>query len=420
MSLNRILYLHVTSDLYGGSRCLLNLIRGLDRDEYKAIVVLPSDGPLVSLLKSVGARVIIERSLSVIRRQTLTPKQFLPFVCSIPFSTIRMAQLIRRERIAVVHSNVSTVLSGALAARLCGVPHVWHVREALAQIPVAGSWYRRLLLWSASHIFCTSNSVKEQFREDMRGNGKKIDVLHDGLDLNRIDHPLLGREEVRRRFGVERCEHLVACVGRIGRGKGQQCLLRAYALARPKIGPSKLLIVGDAFPGNESVLLSLQGLVRQLDLGREVIFTGFLEDVASVLGAADTFVMPSTVPEGYGMVLLEAMAAGVPVIATNAGGPLDIIEDGKCGLFVHPGDGQALAAAMCRLAADEEMRARFRAAGRARVETISSPQIVAEKVQAVYRGLIGPEKSLDSEAVDKAGYSGKKTEVGVPSGDNPT
>jgi len=224
---------------------------------------------------------------------------------------------------------------------------------------------------------------------------------------------------VRQRYGIGTREHLVACVGRIGRGKGQQCLLRAYALARAKIGPSKLFIVGDAFPGNESVLQSLLDLVGELDLRGEVIFTGFVEDVASVLGAADTFVMPSTVPEGYGMVLLEAMAAGVPLITTNAGGPLDIIGDSECGLFVPPGDEQALAAAICRLAADEEMRARFRRAGRTRVETISSPRIVAERVQAVYRGLLRSGKSPHGQLAEAA-YSGKETEGGVPSGDNPT
>lgn len=104
-------------------------------------------------------------------------KPFCCFVYSVPFSTIELAQLIRREAVAVSHSNVSVVPSGALAENICGVQSVWHVTETFANFPVLRTWYGCFLLWSASHILCPSSSVKRDSAETYENIARTLPLV---------------------------------------------------------------------------------------------------------------------------------------------------------------------------------------------------------------------------------------------------
>jgi glycosyltransferase involved in cell wall biosynthesis len=180
----------------------------------------------------------------------------------------------------------------------------------------------------------------------------------------------------------------VGMIGRIARWKGQHIFVEAFSKASLP-GDARALVVGAPLfgPDEEEYLAELHELVRARGLGGRVRFTGFVDDAASVLDELDALVHASSIPEPFGQVVVEGMAAGVPVIAAGAGGPLELIADGIDGLLCPPGDVAALAACLTRLGEDSGLRHRLGAAGRKRAEQYS-PSDAAARVRDVYEDVL--------------------------------
>jgi glycosyltransferase involved in cell wall biosynthesis len=399
-SLSRILYANATADLYGASQSLLDLISHLDRRRYHPVVLLPSGGPLTSLLQAQDATIVIEPDLAVIRRGTLRGRKIPRLVASLLPSVWKCVGHIREHAVAVVHTNTAVILTPAVAARICGVPHVWHVRETFNEFPRSWALYSRLLIWLSSQTVCNSTDVKNQFGKLIMKYGKTIVTIPNGLDVERFDRVILRPELVRERYGLNK-EALIVCIGRINSWKGQEVLIAAYSLIKDKIPPTKLLIVGDPFPGNEAYLSALHALVQKLGLEGNVVFTGFVEDIPSLLAACTLFVLPSTNPEPFGRVILEAMAMRVPVIATRAGGPLDIIQDGISGILVPARDELALADAIQEvMTRPPDAWKSLQDAARERVVRFFSAERTAGAIQEIYQSLLSGVNPVGATKVD--------------------
>ncbi len=179
----------------------------------------------------------------------------------------------------------------------------------------------------------------------------------------------------------------IGMVGRLAPWKGQHVFLDAFAEAFRK-GPERSVIVGAPLFGEDAYQARLRRSVEVLGLDGRVVFTGFSEDVWSVLADLDVLVHASVIPEPFGQVIVEAMAAGLPIIATNAGGPAEIIRDGVDGLLYPPGDSAALAARLRTLAGDAALRARLGAAARETARSFT-PDTAAAGVMEVYDRVLG-------------------------------
>ena len=238
--------------------------------------------------------------------------------------------------------------------------------------------------WS-SHVICISNDVQKQFGRLLERYGEKVHKIFNGLDLERFDRERKDAVGILKRYDLREEDRLILCIGRINSWKGQDVLIRSYRHVREKVPRTRLLIVGDTFPGNEKYLISLRRLVQTCNLEDGVIFTGFVRDVQSLLAAGSVLVLPSTVAEPFGMVVLEAMAMRLPVIATDAGGPKDIIENGVSGLLVPPKDERALGEATVKvLKMDPRVRESMQVAGRARVAKFYSLNRTVEAIEELY------------------------------------
>ena len=158
-------------------------------------------------------------------------------------------------------------------------------------------------------------------------------------------------------------QYTVGLVGRLTPWKGQDMFLRAFAAAFPG-GDQRAIIVGSSMFGETEFADALPGLAGELGIADRVEFTGFVEDVVGQLARMDVLVHCSTVPEPFGQVVIEGMAAGLPVIATDAGGPAEILRNDVTGLLTPMGDDRALTAALRRLADHPDDAARLAAAGR--------------------------------------------------------
>ena len=176
----KVLYVTGRSDLYGASRSLLRLTEALAKEGQQTWVVLPEGGPLKEALQALGVEVIVQGDLAVLSRvgdSRLMSAMLLAIRCV--SSSWRMVRTIRRLRPDIVHSNTATVLSGAIAARLTGVTHVWHIREVFSEFPILWRWYRELMNVLSARIICVSQAVAAQFRGSAAE--KKARVIYDGL-----------------------------------------------------------------------------------------------------------------------------------------------------------------------------------------------------------------------------------------------
>lgn len=383
MKPSRILYVHNSADLYGASRSLLRLLTVLDRARFEPVVVLPECGLLEDRIKNLGVAVVIDPSLAVISRYS---SKVSAIFCRFPLSSWRLFQLIRQRKIDLVHTNSGVVFSPAFAAWLARVPHVWHIRESFDEFR-GGVWeiYAAFMRIFSDRIVSVSNGNAAQFSDR-----SKVVVIHNGFPLE--DFPAVSdeqRKQAREQFGLSETDFVTGCVGRLKWvRKGQEYLVHAAHLLKKRGWQVKHLIVGSPYLGNESHLERLQALVRELDLEQEIIFAGELQDTKPAYAAMDLFVLPSAQPEPFGGVVIEAMASGLPVIATNIGGSLDQVADGVTGFLVAPGDPEALAEKIELLARAQERRLEMGALGKQRVATHFDLNQMALKTQAVYEEVL--------------------------------
>jgi len=380
----RILYVNNSADLYGASRALLRVLQPLRERGFEPVVVLPERGPLQEQIEALGTKVILDPSLSIVSRARLKSFRAFGFFLGFPLSVFRFINLIRRERIALVHTNTAVMPSPALAAWLAGVPHVWHIREIFEEFRTGWKFYWRYLHSFSTRIPCVSEATAAQFP-----NRAKTRILFDGLPLAEYPRSASNsRAEAKAHFQLG-AGPVIGCVGRIKLvNKGQEVLVQAAALLKQRGLAAKFLIVGAPAPSNKEHGERLRRLILELGLETDVVMPGELADPRPAYEAMDIFVLPSAKPEGFGLVVLEAMAMGCPVVATAIGGPLSIVTEGETGFLVPPGDAAKLADKLEVLLRDPTLRERMAAAGRDRMEHKFAFANTINELEALYREVL--------------------------------
>lgn len=334
-------------------------------------MVLPAHGELAADLRGAGIEVLV-RPLAVLRRALMSPRGISRVGAAWAADAGGLGRLARARDVALVHTNTSVTLGGAAAARLAGVPHVWHVREIYAGFERWFPAYRRLLL-TADRLPCVSAAAAAQF-----DGAPQAAVLHDGLAVTPEQAP---RDEARAALGLPSEATVVAVLGRISGWKGQDVLVRALALLPDDV---HALVAGAPWRGEERHQRELEQLALSLGVGDRMHLCGFLDRPSLAYGAADVVAVPSRQPDPLPNAALEAAAAGCCVVACDHGGLPEILRDGETGVLVAPGDHVALAAALGELAADPARRAALGRAAAADVGTRFAPGRMLAELQALY------------------------------------
>jgi len=350
-----ILFIHQSAELYGSDRVLLALVTKLDREKFQPIVLLPFEGPLVAGMAASGIECHV-LPITRLARATLSLRGLLCLPVNLIQSIRAINGVLKGRHVDLVHSNTLAVLSGAVWARWYRVTHVWHVHEIILHPKFVRKVYALLLSWFADCIICISDATKENLRQDKPELAGKSQVVWNGFVRDTsmdVDVVRLYRQSL----GVKDDEVLITLVGRINRWKGQNLLVDAAGMLwQQGIRQVRFLIVGSAPDGQQHFLHDLQQKINESSAKQCFVLQPFTQDISSVWDACDIAVIPSTEPEPFGMVALEAMAASKPVIAANHGGLAEIVVQGETGLLVPPGDAPALAEAIKRLVADESLR----------------------------------------------------------------
>jgi glycosyltransferase involved in cell wall biosynthesis len=300
-----------------------------------------------------------------------------------PVVVPHLAGLIRRLRPEIIHTHdVKAEFAALAAARLTGVPLVgsYYGRLAMASRFLQIADLGRFLTFRAfDHVLANSRA---QCEELLRWGvpARRVAILPSFVPTRDLRPPAPAeRSAARAALGIPADQPVLATVARLSRNKGHRYLLEALPAIRAQ-APNLLYVIageGDDRARGEGGLRSLlERQVRALGLTKHVRFLGYYPDVRTVLHAADLLVSPSLL-EGMQVALLEAMAAGLPIVATAIGGTPDVVADGETGLLVPPADPAALAGAVAALLADPARRHCLGQAGRQRVEERFDTAIVA-------------------------------------------
>ncbi len=381
-----VLFVQPTSEVGGSDLALLRLVTGLDKTKVRPVVALPGPGPLVSRIESHGGTVRFVPMPPL--RGNLNPWTQGRFLAGFPSAVRALRTIIRRDCVDIVHSNSLFTLYGGAAARSAGVPHVWHVREILRRrTPVRAVLVGLVRRW-ATETIAMSSAVARMLAEGRRPARSR--VIPDGIDLAEF-HPGIDGSRIRRELGVPEGAPLVTFIARLDPWKGLEVFLRAARLVREQVPGTRFLVAGGDIPTHTVYAERMRALASELGLGPSIQFTGWtyrLDDIPEVLAASSVLVHASIEPEPFGLVLIEAMACARPVVATAAGGVLDIVDDGTTGILVTPGDAGETARAVLRILSDPTLAGAMGRAGRRKAEREFDLPTYARRVESVYRTVL--------------------------------
>jgi glycosyltransferase involved in cell wall biosynthesis len=384
-----VAYLQSTSEIGGSDISLLRIVERLDKSRFRPVVLVPSDGPLVQSLRELGCEVIIVKEM--LKLTTRRGAAYLLRYClNYPRVVRTILRQLRRQDVALLHTNTLHNLYGFLAAALAGVPHVWHVREIVMQSRLVRSVELLLARYGADRVIATSDAVADMFQTNGRPRPSHLVKISNGIDLDRF-HPGNDGADVRRDFGIEDDAPLVGLVARLDHWKGADVFLQAAAICHRAMPEARFLIVGGAIDGQERYALQLQQLAQDLGLADRVHFAMWRyrpEDMPRVHAALSVLVLASSWPEPFGLVLLEAMATARPVVATNHGGPREICVDGDTALLVPPRDPARMADAILAVLRDPARSQQMGQAGRRRVEELFDRNRSVKQIERLYEELL--------------------------------
>jgi sugar transferase (PEP-CTERM/EpsH1 system associated) len=346
----------VTTLAIGGlEKVVLDLVRRRDDRAFAAcLVCLDSAGVLEREFEAAGVPVTVIGTKG-----------------SVPLRIWRLSRRLRALKPDVVHThNPQAHLHGTWAAKLAGVPVVVHTKHGRDHVsrPTLAALVRIATHWADAFVAVSDDAAS--VARDLEGvPPAKLMVVHNGIDLDRFG------ADIRRATPARR----LITVGRLDPIKDQATMLRAVKLAAGRLPGIRLDIVGDG-PSRAG----LEALCAELGLVSSVTFHGYRAEVAPLLAEADVFVL-SSVSEGVSIALLEAMASGLPAVATDVGGNREVIVNGVTGLLTAAGSAEALADAIVRVASDPPTLARMSAAARRRVEEEFNLRHVVARYEALYR-----------------------------------
>jgi len=296
----------------------------------------------------------------------------------------KLSRVLKRENVDILHCHKhQATIYGTIAAKLAGVPVVFsHVHGLNRSKNPRRKFINWIVLKWATKIIAVANSVKEDvLKNNWALSSDKLSVLENSVDFECFANVAITKVEAKGRLGVIPPDAFVyGTIARFGLFKGHSFLISAFEKVKKQVASAHLILVGDGLLKEE-----IQKQVAKAGLDESVHFLGQRDNIAEIYKAIDVFVLPSIGSEGMPRVILEAMAAGVPCVATKVGGIPEIVSGEDVGFLVPPGDENALAEVMLKLAKMPEKK-RQKLIGKAQdeIRRFYAHEVVREKLRNLY------------------------------------
>lgn len=364
---NTILYFEARGDLSGGGQISLwNLLNILDRNEFKPVVICPKEGSLVDKLRDSGIDTEI------------VPLPTLRFINPITFikTTAAIINIIKKYEVSLIHTNASRPsFYSILPSLILKIPFIWHVR-----ISESDGIYDTLISSFARKLLIVSDAVKQRFASNNVDG--KIEVIYNGIDTDKFD-PAQQYSDIRGELNIDSKTPLVGVIGNLIDRKGQDIFIRSAKGVLKNIPEAKFLIIGDG-----ELRGDLINLTKDLEISKNVIFTGKRTDIPNMLSSLDVVVQPSICPEACSRVILESMAMAKPLIATAVGGNTELI-DSHTGVLIPESDHLSMASSIIQLLKDRDNSKSMGKKARIRAKEKFDIKHNVKKIEQLYKDILG-------------------------------
>lgn len=394
--MKNILYILCRGDLGGGGEnYLIILLRYLDRNKFKPIVIVPEEGALIPVLQELGAKVY---TIPVVTDKWLgNDRNWYSFIKGFPERVKTILNIIHNEKINLVHTHANFVFDGAAAAKIAKIPHVWHAHiefdptlPLFKRFPLDSSSYTSLMNELTDAVVAVSHGVKEHIVPYCPDS--KVKVIHNGLDLMTFDKAVQGaNNSLRHELELSSDTLLVCAVGRICKDKSFNYYIEAASRVLESRPDVHFLHIGP--DDDKAEMAILKGMIDNLGIESSFHFLGYRGNVPQIIAESDVLVQTST-KEGLPFVILEAMACRKPVVAMRCVGPGEMIIDRETGFLAEVGDVSTISWSMLKLLGDRALMSEMGIKGRERVEELFESKQHAKKIEALYEDVCNQLKPL--------------------------
>ena len=320
-SIKKILITHSSNDFYGASKVLINTIDIFINNGFDIYLMLPNNGPLNDneIIKKTNLKII---NLGVFRKKYFTFFGLINRLYFIIKSSLYIKKFLKRNQIDLVYTNTSTMISPSIAAKIFGIPSIYHIHE----IPSSNYIYVRFMTTFLNNfsrnIICVSKSVKE-FWIKKGINKKKLHTVYNGFIFKKPIPKYINEDKI-----------VFTSISRIIPYKGHELLIELFHILCKNNNKIILQIVGDTLPEYQEYLDKLKLKVYKKSLEDRINFIGFRKDIFSILSNSNFFIHTPVSPDPLPTVIFEAIQSKTPVITNNLGGAYEILHNGTNGLII--------------------------------------------------------------------------------------
>ena len=400
-----------TGQVSGAEKVLMTILRSLDRGCYQPIVVCPADGCLSEEAATEGIPWIAIRPIRA--RFSRNPKRLLKSMGELCKGVLSLRKVLRALAPDMIHANtVRAGIATSLATLGTGRNVIWHVHDTLPRHPLSTLIRLFAYLDHRTRLVAVSQATARSFCGRLPFKGR-VKTVYNGVELNKFPFKERGQSPFRKELHLSKDDFLFCAIGQICARKGLLELMEAFRQVRAAAPRVHLAIVGSVvFQHERDYSNLLYGAAGVPELAGCVHFTGEMKDVYPALEAANLLVLNSR-NEPFGLVLIEAMSSGTPVLATRVGGIPEIVTDGENGWLVAPGDTYALAAKLLELCRDRPALAKVAE----KAQRTACLQFSTERFQSRLRKLyeeLDPKSGLRWRACNQPANAQSRQDQGVP------
>ena len=402
MPSKKIMFIHHGGGIGGAPVSMLQLAAALNHSRYSVSAVFTETGPILDIARHLEIPAKVVTLLSAFCYGAHVPirlRMLLPFLYHFRSTIMNAEEFIRNQQPDIVHLNTIALIPAAIGVKRTGVPLVWHVREIPGTNPIIRKWQTRIISRLADIIIVNSNYVK-RFIPD----SGHIHVIHNAVDFERFDiNETTARLKIRDEFNIPDDSTVVSMIGTVQEVKGH-FLLAESAKEVVKKNPAVrfMIIAGGVKPdykytwkGRVKRILGkpmdnldrMRRLISRAGLEQNFIFTGYRQDIPELLAASDIVAFLSQKAEGFGRPLIEAMAAGLPVVATDVGPTKEILGTGTS-ILVPTRNSVAIAKAIIELLGDKDRQKQLGLKGRKRANQYFGMDQHVSKIGNIYDSIL--------------------------------
>jgi len=351
----KLLFFNHQAEMGGAEFSLFETLKNIDKDNFDVSVILGCEGPFRKNLEEEGLKVKVlnlPKNILSLKRSTdknNSIKSFTKAIFDLFVSKKLIKEGLNKEKPdLLIFNTVKSACLGSSVANKLGIKTAWIVRDMLTKDFFKRFYLNviRFLTRKVSKVICISNCVKEAYSSLDYLSNKDISVLYVGILYDGLTLPKLKK--------VSNLNPVISLIGRLEPWKGQDVFIKAAAILLRKNPKISFLIVGSPLFERGDYENKCKELVKSLDIEKNVSFLGFRKDVSEIISSSDLVIHSSIKPEPFGRVIVEAMACGTPVIATNIGGPKEIITNNKNGVLIEPNNPKLLAETILNLLKDKK------------------------------------------------------------------